>query len=139
MRDPEQPRAIVERWYELWNDDDKEGWLEHWRAVAPGEPWIEDPVGKPVKRGWNAIGELWDRTCTDGGHFKVSILQILLCGNEVAVICRTEGNSDGIDFCIDSVDVHQFEDDRLRVRSYWEIPERLPYGRWTASAGERIG
>jgi len=137
MHDPKQLRATVERFYDLWNDDDRAGWLEHWRAAAPGEPWIEDPVGAPVKRGWDAIGELWDRTCTDGRHFKVQLLQTLVCGNEVAAICRTEGTTAGVDFCIQSVDIHQFEGDRLRVRSYWEIPDGLPYGRWTATAGVR--
>ena len=54
-RDPQELRAIVERFYELWNDGDKDGWLAHWRSVAPGEPRMEDPVGKPVKRGWAMV------------------------------------------------------------------------------------
>lgn len=140
MNDPDRLRAFVERWYELWNADDKVGWLEHWRAFAPGEPRIEDPVGKPVKRGWEMIEELWDRTMDRAGqHFKVQVRQILMCGDEVAVVCHTEGTFGGTAFGIDSIDVHQFADHSLGIRSYWEIPAELPYGKWTATAGEPVG
>lgn len=138
MRNPNELRAYVERWYELWNANDKIGWLEHWRSAAPGEPRIEDPVGKPVKRGWEMVSELWDRTCTGNHHFKVAIQQIQCCGSEVAVVCRTEGSVRGAEFCIDSIDVHQFVGDSVAIRSYWEIPTGLPYGEWTATAGEPI-
>jgi hypothetical protein len=135
MRDPDQLRAFVERWYEFWNANDKAGWLAHWRTVAPGEPRIEDPVGKPVKRGWAMVEELWDRTGDD--HFKVSLGPILVCGDEVAAVCRSEGTVRGSLFGIDSVDVFQFRDDELAIRSYWEIPPGLPYGEWTAVTGEQ--
>jgi hypothetical protein len=51
---------FIRRWYELWNAQDKQGWLQHWKHTAPGEPTLEDPVGTPVKRGWELAEELWD-------------------------------------------------------------------------------
>jgi hypothetical protein len=135
-RDPREFRAFVERWYELWNDNDKQGWLEHWRSVAPGEPQIEDPVGKPVKRGWGMVEELWDRTGED--HFKVVIQEIFVCGDEAAAVCHAEGTFRGTTFQIPSVDVHQFHGESLAIRSYWEIPPGIPYGVWTANAGEPV-
>src|SRR5207244_1293763 len=117
---------------------DREGWLANWRAIAPGEPRREDPVGKPVKRGWAMVEELWDRTLTGTSHFKVDVRQILVCGDEVAAVCCTKGTSRGMDFSIDSIDVHQFHGDSIGVRSYWEIPAGLPYGEWTAVAGEPL-
>jgi hypothetical protein len=133
MRDPDEFRAFVQRWYELWNANDKQGWLDHWRAAAPGEPCIEDPVGTPLKQGWDMVEELWDRTGED--HFKVTISEIYICGDEAAAVCRSEGTFGGETFQIGSVDVHQFHGDRLAVRSYWEIPPGIPYGQWTATAG----
>ena len=135
-RDPEQVRAFVLRWYELWNAGEKVDWLIHWRSAFPGEPQIEDPVGKPVKRGWAMVEELWDRTFPD--HLSVEIEQVLVCGDEAAAVCRTRGTVGGVAFDIRSIDVHQFDGESLAVRSYWEIPPALPYGRWTARAGESV-
>lgn len=131
-------RAAVERWYELWNLDDKAAWLAHWRAVAPGEPAIEDPVGKPVKRGWDMVEELWDKTGRD--HWKVVIDAIFVCGNEVALKCSSEGVFDGQAFSVPSVDVHQFTADSWAVRAYWDINAMtgLPYGEWTSVAGDPV-
>lgn len=132
-------RSIVERWYELWNADDKAGWLDHMRSVAPGEPRIEDPVGKPVKRGWDMVEELWDRTGHD--HFKVVVDQLFVCGNEVALKCSSEGTFNGRAFSVPSVDVHQFFGNSWAVRAYWDINAMtgLPYGEWTSLTGEPAG
>jgi hypothetical protein len=127
-------RAYVERFYATWNDNDKAGWLENIRAVASGEPAIEDPVGTPPKRGMAMIEELWDRTGKD--HFKTQVHQQLDCGDEIAVVCLTEGEHAGRSYTIWSVDVHQLRGDALAIRSYWEIPTGMPYGEWTAAHGE---
>lgn len=132
----DKSREFVRRWYELWNAGDKADWLAHWRSAFPGEPQIEDPVGKPVKRGWAMVEELWDRTFPD--HLSVTIEEILACGDEVAAVCRTIGTVGGVPFNIVSIDVHQFRGESLAVRSYWEIPPALPYGRWTAKTGEPV-
>jgi ketosteroid isomerase-like protein len=134
--DPEAVRAFVTGWYERWNEGDKAAWLAHWRSAFPGEPQIEDPVGKPVKRGWAMVEELWDRTFPD--HLSVELEGVLACGDEAAAICRTRGTVGGVPFDIRSIDVHQFRGESLAVRSYWEIPPALPYGRWTASTGEPV-
>ena len=133
--------AFVRRWYELWNSCDKEAWLAHWRSWAPGEPTIEDPVGTPVKGGWDMISELWDRTGPD--HPKVAVEQLIVGGAEVAVVARNEGTWRGKPLRIDSIDVFRLEPDatgdRLSVRSFWQIPPGIPYGRWTQVAGEPDG
>ena len=46
MHDPDRFRAFVERFYELWNADDKVGWLEHWRAFAAGGATHRRPGGQ---------------------------------------------------------------------------------------------
>jgi ketosteroid isomerase-like protein len=134
--DPEAVRAFVTGWYQRWNEGDKAAWLAHWRSAFPGEPQIEDPVGKPVKRGWAMVEELWDRTFPD--HLSVELEQVLVCGDEAAAVCRTRGTVGGVAFDIRSIDVHQFRGESLAVRSYWEIPPALPYGKWTVRAGEPV-
>jgi hypothetical protein len=133
-------RVAVERYYELWNANDRAGWLQHMRAVAPGEPTIEDPVGKPLKRGWEMFEELWDRTTTKGEHFPVSLDRLYVCGLEVAAVCRCDGTFRGASYSIPSVDVHQFHGDSWTVRSYWDIAAMrdLPYGQWTSATGEPV-
>jgi hypothetical protein len=137
VRDADGLRAAVERWYELWNLGDKEAWLDHWRAIAPGDPQIEDPVGTPVKRGWEMASELWDRT---GGanHFKIAMHRIIVSGNEVAAVYRSDGAFAGKDYSIESVDIHRFEGDALVIRTYFEIPRDLPYMQWTSTVGEPV-
>lgn len=125
---------FLRRWYELWNDQDKDGWLAHWRAMSPGEPTLEDPVGTPVKRGWDLASELWDRTGPQ--HPVVHIEQLILGGAEAVVVARNEGTFRGESLLIPSVDVWRVEPGgSSAVRSFWEIPDHIPYGRWTARTG----
>ena len=131
---PDEVRAIVERAYELWNADDKEGWIEHWRSVTPGEHVLEDPVGTPPKRGFEILSELWDRTGRERLH--VTVERLIVCGREAVAVARSEGTVRGRPVRIDSVDLYRFgEDGSTHTRSFWEIPDRLPYGEWTRSAG----
>jgi hypothetical protein len=130
--------AVLEQqirdWYQRWNDQDKEGWLACWRAMAPGQPIIEDPVGTPVKGGWELAAELWDRTGPD--HPRVLIQQIIMGGNEAVVVASNEGTYKGEPLVIPSVDLWRINDDgSSAVRSFWEIPDHIPYGKWTARTG----
>jgi len=126
----------LRRWYELWNEQDRQGWLDHWLSFAPGEPTLEDPVGTPLKRGWDLAGELWDRTGRNA--LKVVITSLITGGDEAVVVCHNEGTFRGEPLVIPSVDVWKVRSDGTSaVRSFWEIPEQIPYGRWTASTGER--
>jgi hypothetical protein len=134
--DPQEVGAFVERYYGFWNDNDRQGWLEHWRSVAPGEPHMEDPVGAPIKRGWGMLEELWDRTGKD--HFKVAVQKLFVCRDEAACSSFTEGIFRGKRFEIPSIDTFLFRGESLIVRCFWEIPMDLPYGVWTATTGEPV-
>ena len=118
---------IIERSYELWNRDDRDGWLAHWKSVTPGSHTLEDPIGTPPKLGWDILAEVWDRTGTE---------RIIVCGNEGVAVCRNEGTVKGRSVVIDSVDLYRFtEDGSTHTRSFWTIPDGLPYGQWTAATG----
>lgn len=129
--------TFIRRWYQLWNEQDREGWLRHWRETAPGEPTLEDPVGTPLKRGWDLAGELWDRTGPN--HPAVTITQMITGGSEAVVVCHNEGAYRGEPLIIPSVDVWRLNPDgSSAVRSFWEIPDHIPYGKWTASTGSTV-
>ena len=131
---PEEIRTIIERSYELWNADDKEGWLAHWKSVTPGDHTIEDPIGTPPKYGWDIMGELWDQTGRD--RLYITVERIIVCGNEGVAVARNEGRVKGRPVRIDSVDMYRFTDDgSTHTRSFWNIPDGLPYGEWTAATG----
>jgi hypothetical protein len=134
--DGRELESFIRRWYDLWNAQDKEGWLRHWRETCPGAPTLEDPVGTPVKHGWELASELWDRTGPD--HPIVRIQQLITGGNEAVVVASNEGSYRGEPLVIPSVDVWRVNPGGTSaVRSFWEIPDHLPYGRWTASTGTR--
>jgi hypothetical protein len=130
----EEIRRIIERSYELWNADDKQGWLDHWKSVTPGTHTLEDPIGTPPKRGWEIMSELWDQTGRD--RLYITVERIIVCANEGVAVARNEGTVKGKHVCIDSVDIYRFTGDgSTHARSFWHIPEGLPYGEWTAATG----
>jgi hypothetical protein len=132
--DSKDLELFIRRWYDLWNEQDKDGWLRHWRSMSPGEPTLEDPVGTPVKHGWELASQLWDKTGPD--HPAVLIQQLITGGNEAVVVCSNEGTYRGEPLIIPSIDVWRVEPGGTSaVRSFWEIPDHIPYGRWTARTG----
>jgi hypothetical protein len=131
---PTEIRRIIERSYELWNAEDRQGWLDHWKSVTPGEHLLEDPIGTPPKHGWDILGEVWDRTAK--GRLYITAHQIIVCANEGVAVCDNSGVVQGKEVLIKSVDIYRFTDDgSTYTRSFWEIPDGLPYGEWTATAG----
>jgi hypothetical protein len=124
-------RRIIERSYELWNADDKDGWIAHWKSVTPGEHTLEDPIGAPPKRGWDILGEVWDRTAKD--RLYINVKQIIVCANEGVAVCDNEGTVKGRHVLVESVDLYRFgKDGSTHTRSFWQIPEGLPYGKWSS-------
>jgi hypothetical protein len=52
------------------------------------------------------------------------------------VVCHNEGTYRGEPLIIPSVDVWRINPDGTSaVRSFWEIPDHIPYGKWTAKTG----
>ena len=133
---PEEIRQFLIRGYALWNEDDKERWLQHQRSFGTGEPSFEDPVGSPRKRGWDVLSEMWDATGTQRLH--IEIQHIIVCGNEAVVVALNFGAVKGNPLLIRSVDCYRFEDDGSTFsRTFWEPPSgQLPYLDWSKSTGD---
>ncbi len=114
-------RRMMERHVELWNANDKARWLEEWQAIAPGEPTMEDPVGTPARRGWEAVAEAWD--ATPPSEWRITMEKLIVCANEAAAVMRNEGVVNGAPVAVESIEVYAFADDgSLSSRTYWTVP-----------------
>ena len=128
-------RAALEQHVALWNAGDKEAWLAAWKAVVPGEVSMEDPVGTPVKRGWDVMAEVWD--ASPNADWKLSILKLYVCASTGAAIIRNEGSVAGTPTVIESIEVYEFRDDgSLHTKTFWELAQGNEYAQWTAATGE---
>ncbi|OBF60237.1 hypothetical protein A5787_19705 [Mycobacterium sp. 852002-50816_SCH5313054-b] len=128
-------RAALERHVQLWNAGDKEAWLGHWKRVVPGEVTMEDPVGTPVKRGWDVMGEVWD--ASPNADWKLGIDLLHVCGATGAAVIRNSGAVNGEPAVIQSIEVYKFGDDgSLHTSTFWDLSAGNEYAQWTAETGE---
>ena len=129
----EEIRALITQHVELWNAGDKDAWLGAWQAALPGGVSMEDPVGTPVKRGWDLLAEAWD--ASPNKDWKLSIDRLIVCGNESAAVIRNEGSIAGTPITVISIEISQFgEDGSVHTKTYWEAPEGgTGYAEWTAT------
>ena len=131
----EEIRAAVQRHVELWNAGDKEAWLAHWRRVVPGEVTMEDPVGTPVKRGWDVMGQVWD--ASPNADWKLGIGMLYVCGTTGAAVIRNSGTVNGEPTLIQSIEIYKFGDDgSLHTSTFWDLSTGNEYAQWTAETGE---
>jgi hypothetical protein len=126
-------RAAIERHVELWNAGDKQAWLAHWKRVVPGEVTMEDPVGTPLKRGWDVMGEAWELANAD---WKLGIGLLYVCGSVAAAVIRNSGAVDGEATVVESVEIYTFDSDgSAHVSTFWPLSIGNEYAQWTAQTG----
>jgi len=53
-------RAAIERHVELWNEGDKEAWVDHMKRASVGGLTANDPVGTPTKTGSGLLGLVYE-------------------------------------------------------------------------------
>ena len=128
-------RAAVERHIELWNAGDKEAWLAHWKRVVPGEVTMEDPVGTPLKRGWDVMAEVWDTS--PNADWKLGIGMLYVCGTTAAAVIRNSGTVNSQPTLIESIEIYKFGDDgSLHTSTFWDLSIGNEYAQWTEETGE---
>ncbi len=125
MATPDKQRLLLwaERYVALWNAGDRAGWIDNWRAVAPGDFRMFDPVGTPEKRGFESC-------CVDSFdlfqpkvRFRIADGSLFVCGNEVAWLLENhiqtpEGDRIGL-----SIETYRFESDgSVVIRTYYRVP-----------------
>lgn len=130
----EEIRAALEQHVQLWNAGDKQAWLSHWQRVVPGEVTMEDPVGTPVKRGWDVMAEVWD--ASPNADWKLGIDLLYVCGATGAAVIRNSGSVNGEPAVIQSIEIYRFGDDgSLHTSTFWDLAAGNEYAQWTAETG----
>ncbi len=119
----EQLEIWAEGYAALWNAGDKQAWIANWKAVAPGDFQMLDPVGTPPRRGfqtccadaWDMFQPLMRLEVAEGTRF--------ICGNEVAWLMRNHTVVDGEAHVMLSIDNYRFGDDgSVEVRTWYDPP-----------------
>ncbi len=107
----------------LWNAGDKQAWVDNWRAVAPGQFRMLDPVGTQEKVGFEecclASWDLFQASV----RFRIPDGQLFVCDNEVAWLLENHFEGpDGpqVEF---SIETYQFQDNGdVVIRTYYRVP-----------------
>ena len=119
----EQMKHWAEQYVALWNAGDKEAWAANWRAIAPGDFRMLDPVGTPEKRGF-------EHCCLDSFDlfqpkvkFRIAPGQLFICGNEVAWVMVNIFRKDGEEQHLKSIETYRFGDDgSCEIRTHYDVP-----------------
>lgn len=122
---PSRERLLTwaDRYVELWNAGDKAAWAANWRAVAPGEFRMLDPVGTPEKRGFEACAlKAWD-LFQPHVRFRIVPGSRHVCGNEVAWLLENSFPSEPSRRPHLSIETYRFEESGdVVIRTYYEVP-----------------
>jgi hypothetical protein len=106
-----------------WNAGDRQGWIDNWRRVAPGEFRMLDPVGTPEKHGFQSCAlDSWD-LFQERVKFKHHDDIVLVNGNEVAWVLENHITTDGETSMAISIETFRFEEDgSVVIRTWYKVP-----------------
>jgi hypothetical protein len=107
----------------LWNAGDKQGWIDSWRSVAPGEFRMLDPVGTPEKVGF-------EQCCLESWNlfqprvtFKIQPGSLFVCANEVAWLLENHFEGPDGQQVQYSIETYRFGDNgSVEIRTYYRVP-----------------
>ena len=102
---------FAKQYVELWNAHDLEAWIANWRAVAPGDFRMLDPVGTPEKQGFKACAEEPWELFNARVQFKHHNDIVFVNGNELAWVLENQITTDGNTFIGKSIETFRFEED----------------------------
>lgn len=111
-------RAAVEAHCRHWNDRDQEAWS----ALFADDVTFDDPVGVPTKHGRVAVRASWERSLTPGRSWRLTPERIVECGDEAAVLMRNEGDLEGRQVVVESIEIWRVDATGkvVAVRAYFE-------------------
>ena len=120
-------RAALKAWaagyVDLWNAGDRAGWAANWRAVAPGEFTMLDPVGTPQKRGFQHCALDSFDLFQPRVKYRIAPGTMFICGAEVAWLMENhidQGESTRLGL---SIETYRFgEDGSVDIRTFYKVP-----------------
>lgn len=119
MATPEEMRAAVNAYIERSNENDKATVVA---MFAPDAHWY-DPVGQPAHVGRDAVAEFWDQTRTMADRIEMKAHDVIVAGNEAALVMEIHATIGGSTMVMDCVETFEFNDDGLfsLVKAYWDM------------------
>lgn len=119
MSTEEAIRTTVERYLATFSTRDRQGWLALFAEGAT----VEDPVGSPVCRGRDAIGEFWDRSQGLADKITLTLVQgPAVAGQEAAFAMEAAAVSGPSTMVVPTIDVMTFDAEGriLSQRAFWD-------------------
>ncbi|MCG3169350.1 MAG: hypothetical protein CALGDGBN_00868 [Pseudomonadales bacterium] len=120
----EQIDTWGQNYVRYWNDGDKAAWVRNWRAMAPGEFRMLDPVGTPEKLGFANCCENSFDLFQPNIRFHVPAETRFICGNEICWVMENHFSTDGEVKVLRSIESFRFEaDGSVVIRTWYDVPE----------------
>lgn len=129
-------REQLERWAKgytsLWNAGDKVAWVANWKAVAPGDFRMLDPVGTPEKRGFEECAAKPFDLFQPGLELVVPEATKFICANEVAWVMENHFKVEGELIVMRSIEEFRFDaGGSVVIRTFYDVPKPdSPLGRY---------
>ena len=125
MPSPEEIRATVQRYTEVFSAGDKEGYV----GLFADDATLEDPVGAGVHRGTDAIRAFWDQTREMTATIELRITgPIRVAGNEAAFPGEARPTLGDDQMMVPIVDTLAFDDAGkiTQLRAFWDFADLRP-------------
>jgi steroid delta-isomerase len=122
---PDQIRATVQHYAEVFSAGDKEGYV----GLFADDATLEDPVGAGVHTGTDAIGAFWDQTREMTAEIELRITgPIRVAGNEAAFPGEARPKLGDAAMMVPIVDTIAFDDDGkiTQLRAFWDFADLRP-------------
>jgi len=118
-----QVRAAVDGHVSAWNDQDRDRWVALWADDVT----FDDPVGAPTKHGRAAVEKSWDSSQRPGRRWILDPQQVIIGGDEAAVVMHNHGDVDGKKVLVRGIEIYKVRPDGLigAVRAYFEQPTEV--------------
>jgi hypothetical protein len=121
-------KTFLLRQVEAWNAGDREGFVALHRAIAPAGVSVENPVGSPPERGWQALDTLWDAY---QARTKLAYDTVITSpSGEAAVLEQITAEHEGQPVVRHSLHTYDFAGDSFAARYY--VIQTAPTGRAAA-------
>jgi hypothetical protein len=122
--DKEALKTWARNYVDLWNAGDRAGWAANWRAVAPGEFTMLDPVGTPQKRGFEHCALDSFDLFQPSVKYRIQPGTFFICGNEVAWLMENHIDQGGGQTRLGySIETYRFgEDGSVEIRTFYKVP-----------------
>ena len=126
MLTQEQGIGFMAAMLDALNSRDRDRWLSFFADDFAEET----PAGTPPTKAPETLTTAWDDAFGPGGpEWKLETLQLITCGNEIAVQGRYPGRIGGKDIVLDSIEVWMVDDNlKAHYRRSFFVPFTAPEG-----------